>query len=244
VLKFLQLGGILGAVLYGWGWLEAVRFYDHFGLSPEEVGITTSWLLTRAAFAAIPTASIVFILVGVVRLRGHTPRILYYGAWTLAAIAALGFALRVVARGQDSTATIFWIGSAIGFVVMVIGFIAWRTRRRATTLGILMVAAIGFVIFTTQYIWRIADDSAATVAQRGFTSIDLNFGIPIFRVEAVNVFQVSGDKAPNPLFDGCASLLGSADGTTIVVASTSEREETVWRLPTDQIALEDCYSSQ
>ena len=34
---FLEFSGLISLFLYGLGWVQAVRFYDSFGLDPEDV---------------------------------------------------------------------------------------------------------------------------------------------------------------------------------------------------------------
>lgn len=57
-----QFGTLLTVAAYGYGWIVSSLFFNHFNLSPEDVGINFDWLAVRSFLVAVVVSVVVVII--------------------------------------------------------------------------------------------------------------------------------------------------------------------------------------
>lgn len=246
MLRLLPLGGILIAVQYGLTWLWATRFLARFGVSPEEVGITPAWALFRLPYEAAPPIIALVLVWAIIEAKTRLSTQWYTAIRAISLLIALVF-LIIVARGPYYGVYGIYQGTValqiIAFTAMSASIVAWTPKRPAAALLIAVAAGLLFLGASISSIWQSATIGSNVIAAGGTGSFSDVFRLlPVFRLDPVEVHELSGDDAPSPLerFQGCGTLFGSANGATVVLVTEKERGPVIWRLATDQIALRSC----
>jgi hypothetical protein len=132
---FLELSATFGAFLYALSWLFAVRFFEEFGVQPEEVGVNATWLIIRAGFGAIPAAGVFLLFIAIGELRQHVRRrafLMLCGAVFISMTCFAFFALGQ--RGFESEDTLE-AASYLAFVAMVAAVSSWQSGSTPPSVG-------------------------------------------------------------------------------------------------------------
>jgi hypothetical protein len=219
------------ALLYAVARFVTDAFYGSFGVTAEEVGVTTPSLVLGAALATVALAIIGVGLVWTVRF------IVGFSAGRLFLFTLLGLAI-----GLESLADPQWTDAIIG---ALIGFVAWwlfdgqsfwtaslGSRTLAILGGLLVVAVVGMAFqITSSSIDRVRAAEAITPTVGPFVLTSLH-------APTVSVWPAEGAVLPAELTDSeCVSWLGSSDGVSVLY-----RSGRVWRVSNENIILveRDC----
>ena len=88
VTALLSAGGLLAAITYGLGWLAVARLLAPFNVAPEEIGVTSAWVLFRVPFHMLPITVLAFLLWATLSAKRHLgPKL--YSAVRIAAVVQL-----------------------------------------------------------------------------------------------------------------------------------------------------------
>jgi hypothetical protein len=233
----LSAGGLVAAISYGLGWLAVTRLLTPFNVSPEEIGITSAWVLFRVPFLMIPIIGFAFLLWATIMANRHLGpvigRAVQLIAVTLIATLVIANYLAPPFRPVHDLLLVIVYISLIG---SMLAGASWWLHRRAPSLALSIVFALLFIATGVGWIWNTSAEIASSIENGSYGSLTVLGNVPVISFDQVSVLQLSGDGSLIDIPPRCAILLGSANGTTVVVSSEGEGA-TVWRLPTDQIAL-------
>jgi hypothetical protein len=242
VAVLLQLGGIFSLFYYGVGWLLINRFLAPFSISPEEIGLTPAWILLRVPVFLFPTIGAFIIAWLLAYARAQIPAISYWPLVMLVSLVTFAILVRVAPSPlyYSSLQIALYYATLLTSISLIIFGVYWWSHRTPTTsaIGIGALLLVLAISATTFYLFAATE---ATIVRNGITgSYAALFNIPILHEVPVTVFELTGQGTPKQLLP-CATFLGSANGTTIVI-SPPEQGSKVWRLPTDQVAIrEGCF---
>jgi hypothetical protein len=238
----LQVGGSVAVVYYALGWLFMMRLLLPFDVSPEEIGVTPTWILFRMMLVVYPSIIAIASLLLLNLAKSHWPT----AAYRILQLAMLVLVLMFTAFGIATPSTglitdVLYALLVLSSIGLLFSINLWWSRRTGRPRWILIASAICWVLISGLYLWNVAAERANRIS---LGEIDVTFGrIPVLHTPRVTGFELRGDGVPKQLF-ACGTLLGSANGATIVLAG-SPGEYDVLRFPTEQLALQHgCSSSE
>lgn len=241
----LELGGSFAVMLYAYSWIFIARFLDEFGLEPEEIGVTTQWLITRAASWLLPFLVFAIAYIGLSRLRQQFPlHLVQSGQILLLTAAVAGVLLWLIALkgGIELITSVVTVLFLMSTVLFVVSLDMWHLRATGRNLLALLFAILLMVITGVFQPWQMANEVAQDVREGWYGTLYTLPGVPTLRVAQVSVLKFNENVPPKPLEDDCARYLGSANGMAILLA---DPDYTVWRMSTQDISLRDgCSNDQ
>jgi hypothetical protein len=228
------LTGILGAILYGFGWAFISNVYSAFDVTPEEAGIGAYWLLPRTIAAALPIA--ILLLVGYyftdLGSRTSPARASVHGGFFMSAVIGLWAVwLASFARFFEPESLL-----ALTFRVLSTALISvtWKATETKKTWR---VAAVALVVTAVALVpWQLGRDAADTLRQGRVFDWGLAPGLSIVNFEAVSVTALGTDAAPTPLAP-CATLLGTGNGVHLLLVGFTGDEHVLWRVPVEAFLI-------
>jgi hypothetical protein len=211
---------IVAATLYGASWLAAQWFYGAWGVTPEEVGLTTVDLLLASG---VTTVLIVAAIVAVDLLW----RRVRHPALRVPVFTALGIGLGVWLGDVASVLIYATLGAAVGVgTAERVPLPRPRSARWTRIVAGLAVAGLGVMAYgmADEMTLRLERGEAATPTL-------LNVQVAALWAPTVRVWPLQGEELPAGLVSGgCAHRLGHAHGTTVLL-----RQGRVYRVPTQKI---------
>jgi hypothetical protein len=234
-----EVGGVLTGIFYFVGWIFLVRLLDKFGVSPDEIGLTFSSLVVRSIFISVPLALIILGYLGLLELKYKLSPVMYSVlSITIGSLAAIAYAVWALNAVLVNIAVVLTLAAlVISGLILAANLKEWhRLRRRRNSriaVGSALLLAVLLLATPLQYASYVADQlESGHVGYFGPIP-----GTPVFRVEEVFVLEAGKDSPPEPLPIGCATLLGSANGITVVLLGYGDDPQIPWRLSTETINL-------
>lgn len=260
ILRFLSETSVLvGATLYGAGWVFFARFYTAFGVYPEEVGINFGFVVVRASLILLAVGAVIGLSAAV---SGGTRRLLKLAASEsldvssrIVATAIVLFDLLIVASAIVAYVVFppwsrigpLWFFALMPVAVIVVVGAVWvmtpkivdafglRTGRSAVTLRMLNVALVVSVLFAAGYgaLSFAGADHLASRVRDGQPITGIAFQVPLVQVHLVSPGQTPLGM-PGP--EECVSLLGQSEGEVVFVRS-SQPGDPVVRVPMEAVVV-------
>jgi hypothetical protein len=231
-----QLGTAAAGVAYGYGWIICARFYSHFGMTPEEAGISFDWLAVRAFLIALA----VFALIFAVRLVSHTAERFDSVTKFIDGRVAASVSIVILCVGSGllldlglltflKQASQFLIWGTICLCLLVAGKliflraaqeplkIAWNAKlflRGASA------ALVGFTVVSLVLLpYRLADKLSQEVREGRSAYLPILPGIDAIHIEKIRVILINSNLAgalPRQLETSglCLMNLGGSDGSS------------------------------
>lgn len=237
LLKMLPLGTLLVGAGYVLGWCLMTRFFQSFGVAPEEVGISTAWFLFRAPVWIYE----IFLLGAACWISTKIPNT----AWRVVFWAVvIAFRSAVIIGNQLAWRDYpFPVRTVTNFIVLalLIAFIVvfdrwwWSGRSRLTWNLLLVIAILSFGTSLINYWSYGAGMGKAVKAGYSIVYDKTTIGLTLYRTQPVAVYVMDSGEMVELL--PCGSLLGSSNGSTLIWGLGEERHNGLWRLPTDQVFL-------
>ena len=235
-----ELGGLLSIVLYGLSWIFVVHLFDRFEIAPEDVGITAQWLIVRSTTTAVPLAVIAAIIFSDEALRYiiGTRGVRIVQLSSLASVLIFMPIWYIYWKGNYPNSTVFiTVAFCLSFVVFMFAVLRERSSSSRSNRRLMLVSAIVFLVATTVYPWNLSDVYADDIRAGTNTSIYIIPGFTLIQLTHVDVLRVNENERPTPLPKGCATLLGSANGITVLFLTS---DQSIWHLSTQEINLRHC----
>ncbi|MEV4313347.1 hypothetical protein [Actinocrispum sp. NPDC049592] len=212
--------GVIVATLYGASWLAAQWFYGSFGVTPEEVGLTTVDLLLASGITSILVATGILLVDGIWRQVRHP-------AVRVPLFTVIGALLGAWASGWSGVLIDGAVLGAIGA-----GTSEWvpapRPRSRRWVLVVTGFVLVGLLVMA----YGTADEVKLNVERdEPATPSLLNIQVAALWAPTVRVWAVEGQNLPPGLPAGdCVHRLGNAYGITVFL-----RKGQVFRVPTQNV---------
>lgn len=233
----LQLGGLFSIILYTLFWLYMSRLLLPFAVSPEEIGITPTWILFRVFLFLYPSIGSLTALWLVIHAKRRWPSTAYRTLQLALLVGLVVFiAWGVREPGTGFIPDLAFASFNLSFVALLASFGSWWLDRSSKRLIITVIALAVWLICIGLFIWVSAAEKADTIATGRGQVVTLG-RVHVFHAINVSGFELSGDGAPTQIFP-CGILLGSSDGTTVVLVGLPGERLNTWRFPTDQITLQ------
>jgi len=253
---WIEASSIVAAFLYAFGWIFTARFLARFGVAPEDVGFSFSYLLIRVGFMALAflslAAGIFWVLNKLADFSGSTririPRASVRNASQLGVAVLAVVAVVSVARSALVTAAALVLFYGVAWLLarwLSRGAALWATEYyesldlsmrallRSLAVVCVAVAAAGLIalpfVAADVYADRVqAGDALRTPVLPGITGLS---------VPKVEVTTVDGSPVSADVTDGaCVHLLGSAGGVVILYDHDADR---VLRVPQERVTLQE-----
>lgn len=238
---------MIALVTYTLGWLLVSRFLAPFGIAPEEIGITPTWILFRVPLQAIPLAGYVVVGWVLIQIRLRCSASIYRIGQVAAVTLGLGFiATRLYATtGHTRSELVLWAASqVVSLAAILLIAESWRQpSKRFPILPIVAIALLAFsVVLSGRYLWSRAD-TISHYTELGGTGPIGPAVYPYLYISAVTVTKLKDDGTKKIVFP-CATFLGTSNRTMVILVGDLGDTHTVWRLPTNQTLLRDgCVDS-
>lgn len=236
--SFAEISGLIALLFYGLGWFFFIRFCGDLNFSPEEIGITPASLLVRAVVAFIPIAVLMLSYRALTYLEHFVPRNIVH---IIRAVVAIGTTIVLILINQQNRTVAVGVSVTlflIGLFTLLSTESQWRSRPTHLMAAVIAIASTLLVVSSFLYAWQIAGEEVKDAREWSYGPVLILPGVYIFRTELVSVYAFDKDQVPKPLVHGCSILLGSSNGTTLLLAGYPDKQ-LLWRLPTDSISLKE-----
>lgn len=234
-----QITSGLAGLSYAFGWILAARFYGAFGQSPEEGGVTFSWLAIRAFLIGLVGLVLILTARRLLVAAGRATPIVYSVtgnlAFILTLVAVIGVPIIVLAGvflwemvfGNFNDLPVIIVLTATGLLLCALWIwlrprtvtVAWNANLLFRGLAGLVVGivVVSFILVPL----RLADHLVSDVQAGRSIRLLIMPGVPVFEVPLVHV--VPNTTQPIPVELGgtstCFQRLGSDGADAIYVVS-------------------------
>ena len=238
----IPLGGLFTAIYYGLYLVWATRFTSPFGLNPEEIGITPTWILFRSPYLATSALAPILVLWALHQARTRLGKFASFALHLLAALVFVSYLVigvgSYVAIGIDgfTLSDGLWVTSQCALIASISAAVSWWYQPSPRIFVLCVIAGVVLVLSGVLYAW---DGGARAADQLGHGQLgELRVGpVTFLSIERVQVFQLSSPEGLEGDLPECGILMGEANGITVLLSESSNGVRAVWRLPIDQTAL-------
>ncbi len=228
-----QVSTAVAGAAYGFGWLTAARFYGHFGVSPEEVGISFGWLAIRAFLIALVSLALFlatrFLLQMAERYKAPVwtanRRTVTATLLLLSLGLTVGTDILLIKRGFGSSSGEILVLAVIPLSAVVL-ILALRKRAQSATLTVRGTLGVwlrgvagglaGFVVTILAMMpVRIADDLSNSVRRGEAARLVILPGVPVLQMERARLLPATYPQPSPPSDTPCVVRLGGGGGTSV-----------------------------
>lgn len=165
---FLITSGALSVLAYGLAWIFVTRFLSPFGVTPEEIGISPTWILFRAPLLALPFIGFALALWAIFQARRivspSTSRVFEI----LVGFLVVGLILVVYFSPPfRPVRDLIIIITYLSFIGLLISVATWWLHRKSRAFIVSFSLALLFALSSVFWMWTGAAEGADYVVEGG-----------------------------------------------------------------------------